>query len=183
MSIAGAVSGALSSMGWMLNEICGPVLADRAYVENNLVGRNVGVTLPEVTPQTIDMEAMGTLTLPMWHLLEDMETKITKVGVDLGLGKMLGGKKLQLEIRWAQEAVDQNGNLREFGCKAFITGIPKSLPGIELKPGEASENEITYATLRYQLYIDEEEVICIDRLAMKCMIAGVDYAKSIEQYL
>ena len=165
------------------NEICGPILANRAYVDGILVGKNVGVTLPEVTPQTIEIEAMGKLSLPMWHLLEDMEAKVTKPGTDLGLGRMLGAKKLALEIRWAQEAVGPSGDMREFGCKAFITGIPKSLPGSELSPGETTENELTYAVLRYQLFVDEEEMICVDRLAGKCEIAGVNYAKDIEKYL
>lgn len=173
----------LSTLKSVSKEITGPVLASRAYVDGALVGKNVGVTLPEVTPQTIEIEAMGKLSLPMWHLLEDMEAKVTKPGTDLGLGRMLGGKKLSLEIRWAQEAVGPSGDMREFGCKAFITGIPKSLPGSELTPGEATENELTYAVLRYQLFVDEEEMICIDRLATKCMVAGIDYAKDIEQYL
>ncbi len=170
-------------MGMSVSEICGPVIADTAYVNRTLVGENVGVVLPEVNPQTIDIQAMGTMSLPIWHLLEDMELKITKIGTDLGLKDMLGGKRMNLEIRWAQEAVDKDANPREFGCKAFITGIPKSLPGIELGLGETSENEVAYGVFRYQVFVDEVELICIDRLATKCKIAGVDYAKDIKKFL
>ena len=172
-----------NALKWYTAEICGPTLASRAYVENAMVGQNVTAELPEVTPQTIDIEAMGPMSLPMWHRLEDMEFKITKIGTDKGLGAMLSGQKLNIELRWAQQAADPYGNLREFGCKAFVTGVPKILPGTEVTPGETSENEMTYAVFRYKLYVDEEELINIDRFANKCVIAGVDYAKSIEKFL
>ena len=51
--------------------ICGPVVANTAYVENALVARDVAVTLPEVTPTAVDVQAMGTLSLPVWQLLEN----------------------------------------------------------------------------------------------------------------
>ena len=60
-------------MAFNPNSICVPVLGTTAYSNNTLVGRNVNITLPEVTPQTIDMQAMGTMSLPIWHLLEDLE--------------------------------------------------------------------------------------------------------------
>lgn len=170
-------------MGFDPNAICGPVLGTTAYSNNTLVGRNVNITLPEVTPQTIDMQAMGTMSLPIWHLLEDLEFAITKIGTDLGLGAMLGGKKLSLEVRWAQESVDGLGNLREFGCKAFVSGFPKIIPGSEITPGETTENEMTYTVARYQLIVDEEEIVKIDRFANQCFIAGTDYARDISTFL
>lgn len=61
------------------------MVANTAYVDNTLVARDVAITLPEVTPQTSDTQAMGTLSLPIWQLLENMELAITKIGLDLGL--------------------------------------------------------------------------------------------------
>ncbi len=66
--------------------ICGPVVGDTVYDENTLVARDVAITLPEVVPQTADVSAMGTMSLPIWQLLENMEASITKIGQDLGLG-------------------------------------------------------------------------------------------------
>ena len=42
--------------------ICGPVVADTAYSNGSLVARDVAITLPEVTPLTADLQAMGTFT-------------------------------------------------------------------------------------------------------------------------
>lgn len=161
----------------------GAVLASTAYVDNELVARNVAATLPEVTAITTDIEAMGTMSLPIWTRLEDMELTITKIGVDLGLAEMLSGSSLSVELRWAQQNVDEFGNAYESGCKAFVTGILKVVPGSEITPGEPTENEVVYGAHRYQLFIDGEEALCIDRFANICRINGVDYAGNIEQYL
>lgn len=163
--------------------ICGPVLADTVYSGNTLVAKDVGVNLPEVTPQTADLEAMGTLSIPMWQRLEDMETTITKIGADLGLRKMISGNKLAIEVRFVQSVTQADATIREIGCKAFLTLIPKSIPGIELAVGEASENEVSYTTLRYQLYVDGREMWCVDRLSCICRINGVDYGAKIKRYL
>jgi phage tail tube protein FII len=170
-------------IGLTLNEVCGPVEKARAYAGRSMVGENVNMTLPEVAAQTIEIEAMGKLSLPMWNRLENMETKITKIGTDSGLAAMLGGGKLDLEFRWAQTAINKAADSRQFGCKAFIVGIPISVPGIEIVPGETSEIEMTYATLRYQLFVDERQLLCVDRLAGKCVIGEKDYSKDIERFL
>lgn len=170
-------------IGSTLNEVCGPVEAARAYVNRSMVGENVNMTLPEATAQLIEIEAMGKLSLPMWNRLEDMEAKITKIGTDLGLLAMLGGSKLDIELRWVQSAINKAADARPLGCKAFILGIPKSVPGIEIVPGETSEIEMAYAVFRYQLFVDERQLLCIDRLAGKCVIGEKDYSKDIKRFL
>ncbi len=156
--------------------ICGPVIGTTAYSENKLVARDVAITLPEVTPLTADLAAMGTLSLPIWALLENMETAVTKIGTDMGLRSLIKPDMKPLEFRWAQTVTDASGNTKNVGCKAFITGIPNKIPGIGLTTGEASENECTIATTRYSLFVDGVEMFKIDRLAGIVRIAGKDYA-------
>lgn len=163
--------------------ICGPVVSDTVYSENQLVARDVAVTLPEVTPVTADVQAMGTLSLPIWQLLEHMETAITKVGVDKGLTTLIKPGMKPLEFRWVQTVTDANGNTKNVGCKAFIKGIPNKIPGIGLEIGSASESEVTIATTRYALFVDGAEMFLIDRLAGIVRIAGVDYAGDLDTML
>lgn len=155
--------------------ICGPVVANTAYVNNRLVAKDVSVTLPEVTPTTADLQAMGTMSLPIWQLIENLELSITKIGVDLGLRDMLKPESLPLELRWVQTVTDANGNVKNVGCKAFMRGIPNKLPEIALEVGEASENECTFMLTRYQVFADGSELFLIDRLAGILRIAGKDY--------
>lgn len=156
--------------------ICGPVVGVTVYSNNKLVARDTAITLPEVTPVTADIAAMGTLSLPIWQLLENMETAITKIGADMGLREIIKPDMKPLEFRWVQTITDANGVTKNVGCKAFIKGIPNKIPGIGITVGEASEIECTIATTRYNLFVDGTEVLLVDRLAGVVRIAGQNYA-------
>lgn len=167
----------------MFVPINGPVVADTAYVGNQLVARDVAVTLPEITPMTTDLAAMGTLSLPIWQLLEHMEAAITKIGVDKGLVAMIKPGVKSLEFRWIQTVTDANSTTKNVGCKAFITGNPTKIPGIGLAVGETIEGEVTFAVTRYGLFVDGEEMFLIDRLAGIVRIGGTDYAGNMNSML
>ena len=156
--------------------VCGPVVADTVYSENQLVARDVAVTLPEVTPITADLSIMGTFSMPVWQLIEHMEAAITKIGVDKGLRALITPKLKPLEFRWVQTVTDASGATRNVGCKAFLQGIPMKLPEVGVEIGSASEHEATIGLLRYQLYVDNEEMWLIDRTAGIVRIAGVNYS-------
>jgi phage tail tube protein FII len=126
---------------------------------------------------------MGTMSLPIWQLLENMETAITKIGVDNGLTSLIKPGMKPLELRWVQVVTDANGNTKNVGCKAFIKGIPNKIPGIGLEIGSASESEVTLATTRYALFVDGAEMFLIDRLAGIVRVGGVDYAGELENML
>ena len=156
--------------------ICGPVVGTTAYSEGKLVARDTAITLPEVAPVTADLAAMGTFSMPIWQLIENMETAITKIGSDLGLREIIKPDMKPLEFRWAQTVTDANGVTKNVGCKAFIKGVPNKIPGIGLTVGETSENECTIATTRYNLFVDGVEMFLVDRLAGIVRIAGKNYA-------
>lgn len=156
--------------------ICGPVVGDTVYCENKLVARDVSVTLPEITPMSADVQAMGTLSLPIWQLLEHMEAAITKIGVDEGLTALIKPDMKPLEVRWVQTVTDANGTTRNVGCKAFLKGVPNKIPGVGLEVGSASEGEATIGLTRYVLFVDGKEMWHIDRLSGIVRIDGKDYA-------
>ena len=147
------------------------------------MARDVSVTLPEVTPMTADVQAMGTLTIPIWQLLEHMETSITKIGADKGLAALIKPDMKPIEFRWVQTETDSGGNTKNVGCKAFIKGIPNKIPGIGLEVGSTSEAEVTIATTRYNLFVGGKEICLIDKLAGICRINGKDYAGDISTML
>ena len=125
---------------------------------------------------TADLQAMGTFSLPIWQLLEHMETAVTKIGIDEGFRAMIKPDMKPFECRWVQTLTDANGHTRNVGCKAFIKGVPSKIPGIELGVGETSENEVTIATSRYVLNVDGKEMVYVDRFAGIVRIDGKDYA-------
>lgn len=159
------------------------IVADTVYCDNTLAAKNVSVTLPEITFSTAEISAMGTIELPLVGLIDAMEASITKVGTDLGLIKMLTPEKHSIEVRYVQNNISADGTSTPEGCKAFLTGVPKSIPGISIEVGSASENEVSIAVTRYQLFANGEELLCIDKLNSICRINGKDYFADIAQYL
>jgi phage tail tube protein FII len=126
---------------------------------------------------------MGTLSLPMLGQIESMELAITKVGIDLGLGRLARLQAMNIELRWVQDAMLADGVTKPEGCKAFFRVAPKGMPGLGLNPGNASENELTYEVTRYQLYAGGTELWLVDRLAQILRVLGKDYYKDISSLL
>lgn len=163
--------------------LSGPIIADTVYSSGVLVAKDVAVSLPAVNPITTDYRAMGTMSLPIAGQIESMEMTITKVGVDMGLGRLLFVKSNILEFRWVQDVIKADGTSGPQGCKAFIRSISKNLPGLSIEPGNPSENDLIYEALRYQLFVGGAELWLIDRLSQIYRIMGVDYYREIQSLL
>lgn len=155
-------------------DIVGAVVGTSAYVDNVQVGRDVALRLPTLTPATVDVKAMGTFTIAVWQLLENMEAAITKIGHDKGLKAALSPVPKNYEFRWVQTVTDANGNTRNVGCKAFIRASANVANGADIVVGEAPETEIPLTATSYRLVIDGEDYHNVNRLANKLVIAGVD---------
>lgn len=157
----------------------GAVTGSTLYVNDKLVARDASITLPEVTPLTSELQAMGTMTMPLWELLENLEMTVNKIGVDLGFREALTPGMNSIEARFTQTQLDASGNAKTLMCKAFFRGQSLSIPGITVEVGSPSENELPYSLTRYVLYVNGAEVIYIDRLAGKCRINGKDYTDGL----
>lgn len=159
-------------------DLNGPVLITKVLCGTNTVAEDVKISLPEVTFLTAEFNALGKMELPI-ALTEALEGTITRIGIDNGLFKMLKLKNQQFEYRWGQSTVTRSGETKNKGCKAFVKGTAKSIPGGDLEPGETFEGSIPIAITRYQLYVDGKECILIDKLKGILRIDGVDYAKEL----
>lgn len=160
----------------------GAVLATTVYNEATLVAEDVAISLPEVEFQTSELKAQGSLELPT-PLTNALEASVTKVGFDRGFFSLLGLESKQIEYRFIHESISSDGSISTQGCKAFLTGIPKNIPGGGIEAGSNFEGEIKFAVTRYQLFVDGVERILIDKLQNICKINGTDYAKSLRSLL
>lgn len=164
-------------------DLDGSNLASTVYCEGDLVAKDVVFTLPAVTPKTADLRAMGTLTMPIPGQIEAMEASITKIGVDKGLRKLVKFESKTLEFRWVKDVKKADGSTVVVGLKAFLRVTPKTIPGLNVDPGNISENELTYSVSRYQLFVDGEEYWLIDQLNQILRVDGTDYCKNIRSLL
>lgn len=161
----------------------GPVVGATTYVNDKLIERDYGFTLPNVAFMTAAINAHGEMNVPIPQLLEDMEHSLTKVGADEGLAALSVGEPIDIEHRWVYLKINANGSTKNVGCKAFLHCLPKGVPELEITPGEITEAEATFTVLRYRLVVDGKEIVLIDRIANICKINGKDYAVDIEAML
>ena len=164
-------------------DIKGPVVADTVYSDNVLVAKDVAFTLPALTFLTADVQAMGTMSVPLVGLLEHMELAITKIGIDSGLSRMNRLQKQSFEFRWVQNVTKADGSQSVEGCKAFVRTMPGNMPGIGVEVGSATENEMTYGVTRVQIYANGVEIMCVDRLSQILRVNGKDYMSEVNNLL
>lgn len=170
-------------MAGLWKDQIGPILADTVYCNNKLAAKEVSFTLPSVVPLTSDFKAMGTLTLPLLGQIEAMESTITTIGVDEGLREMVQFEAKTLEFRWVQDVRISDASSKPQGCKAFLRVVPKQIPGLTVEPGSPSENELSFAVTRYQLFVNGKEQWLIDQLNHILKINGKDYYSNISSLL
>ena len=142
------------------------LVADTVYCDNELVAKDVAFKLPEIAFATAESQAMGAMETPL-----------------IGLVKASTPEKHNYEIRYVQNNISGDGASAPVGCKAFITGVPKGVPAVEGEVGSGSEHEIALAVYRYQLYVNGEELLCVDKLNSICRINGKDYFSEIAKHL
>lgn len=161
------------------------LLGVSVYLDNELIAEDVSCSLPAVSFAEVDVQAgAGPVTVPLTALPQNLEASVTFHGESEGFAKALSSAGKQLEIRWAVSQLAADQTMRAVGFKAFLTGIPRTFPGVSLAPGEASsENEVTWTVTRYQLVRDGETVILIDKLAGKVEVGGVDQAAELSKLL
>mgnify|MGYP006344231671 CR=1 FL=1 len=162
----------------------GPIEADTIYANDKLCAQDASVTLPEVTFLTADINAMGTMSIPLMTAIDDMEMTITKVGVDKNMTILTSPGKKRVEVRWVQDKIKSDATISGEGCKAFLTVSPVTLhPGASIEIGSASENDLTYKVFRYKLVVGGKTILLVDRLAHKLVVNGKDYSKTFDSLL
>ena len=141
-----------------------------------LVGKDVEVSLPEIKFLQLDQTAMGDFKISRKNQFEAMDMTIHHIGVDTGLIAMLAEEAQEIEVRWIEQIMKEDGSLTTIGCKAFLNAHPQvAAPPIVIKPGEPVDIEIKYNVSGYKLVRDGEIIWDINRLNQKCIVGKVDY--------
>lgn len=163
------------------NYLAGPTLRTSWLCNGQYVSKDVVITLPEIAMQTVEFPGMGTIEVPV-PLTDAIETTVAQNGLKKEFFKAYGLESKTHEFRASQQ-VTVDGNVKTIGIKAFVKGIVKTIPGATLEQGETVDGDIAIATYRYQLYVDGEEVILIDKFNNIFKIYGKDYAETMNSFI
>lgn len=156
------------------------ILGLTVYCDGVLIARDVKISLPSITNTTVDVSAMGTLSVPLAGIFDDMETSISLTGHDLLTSKMYEPRWHDLEIRSVQTDITKEGGEDRKAIKHKLLVYPKEIPMGDIEVGATTERESTFACRRYQQYINGKETMMIDRLQHLLRIDGVEYSSDIE---
>lgn len=159
----------------------GGAVACTVYINNKLVAEGVQIELPEVSNKTVTYQAMGDADMVM-PITDAMEATITFIGTDRGLLEALR-ENTEFECRWVEKKTTPLGGTVNVGNKAFLTGGAKSFPALSVQPGESVEVAIPLAVLRYTLFSDGEEVLCVDKNNFINRVNGVDLLAEVKTML
>ena len=130
-------------------DLKGAVVADTVYDSGVLTAKDTSFTLPAISQMTADLNAMGTMTVPIVGLLENMELSITKIGEDKGLGKMSKLDKHSFEFRCQSGRLHLTG-----GLQGFCQNIPT-----DCAPGYRCRNRIRFGK-RAHLHREPRADLC-----------------------
>lgn len=167
--------------GWI--DVPGAVAGSTVYCDGRLTQRNATCTLPEVTFTVVELKAGGTVEAPVPGQVDAMEMTITAANPDESFGDLCAPGSHEVEVRWAQQVVDSEGNSKLVGYKAFVRANGKTIPGVSVEVGSAGENEITLGITRYRLVKDGVEVLLIDQLNGIFKFNGEDYSYGLDALL
>lgn len=152
--------------------------------EQQLVARDVEISLPEITYETLDTTAMGKFELAQIHKFEPMGMAIHHIGIDMGLAAMLMAEMLELEIRWVEQVMIEDYSMKTVGCKAFVNAHPQvATPKIKVNIGDPLNMEIKYHVNGYKLVRDGVVLWDINRLSQKFIVNNVDYYAHLESMI
>lgn len=160
------------------------ILGASVYIDDQLVAENVAVQLPAITFSEAEVQAgAGPISIPLYPLPAALEATVTFKGQSEGLTAAIASAGKQVEIRWAGSRLQPDQSSAVVGFKAFLMGVPRSLPGESIEVGSVADNEVTWAVTRYQLVADGETVILIDKLAGKVELYGQDHSSALANLL
>lgn len=163
-------------MGLKALKTNGPVISDSLYCNGELIAREFSFSIGEIKPVTAEIQAMGTINVPINGLVEDTTCTITLKGTDELTKVLTRQERLSLEIRGVQSVIDTAGNEYKVGIKYFLTVMPMGVPGEDNAPGEVTTREYNFQLYSYQKVFNGETHIDMDRFANRYETDGKDWA-------
>ena len=88
-----------------------------------------------------------------------------------------------LELRFARDVQQANGQMVPEGTKIYITGINKRYDPGKVEPPTTMDGSCEFEVLRYRQVIASEETLLIDKRNYIYKVNGVDYTSQIRALL
>ena len=158
----------------------------RSFCDGVVIDEYVSVELPELSLATHEVSGagvMGTLDVPSRTQIEGMELGVSTSGMGAGRARLMTPGQHRLEFRATQEVYTPENGVQVEGLKIFVTGVLKSGGGGTLESASGVESDATFEVLRYEEYVNGEEMLIVDKVNIIYRVLGADHAQDIRGYL
>lgn len=162
------------------------VVAQKALINGSEIGDNTTVTLPSFEFGGSEVKGggvSGTLTIPSIAQIGEMTTSISARNFGLEIKDMVTNDAVEIEYRFLEDAVTNDGKKFPAGTKIFMKGWLAKLEGGKIESGSPRETTAEYNIFRYREVRDGEEYLCIDKLKPTFRVGGKNLRAEIDDNL
>lgn len=145
------------------------------------------VSLPDIPFKVVTVSGAGMggdIEVPLIGMLENMTMTVNFLSVTSSAVYLMAPRKHQLDLRVAEENWDVEHAEAEIQAdKYVVVAMPKNIKPGSVAPATAADASGEFAVYYYAAYKDGEKLWEIDKRALKCEVAGVDYAAPLRRAL
>lgn len=157
---------------------------DKGIPEAFPLGIDEEVTLPSISHPTMDVQLMGSASIPNQTAVEDLECSFTLPNNPRVIAALKGGVRTFIIRHAINVSEAQSGNVVLQGFTATVSGFVSSKEGLSLSAGGESKTTVTVKCTYYRLAdADNNELYNIDRPNGVLKIGGNDMRQSLRELL
>jgi P2 family phage contractile tail tube protein len=167
----------------MINPVPERLINFRVYVGNdNLVGVAT-VELPDIEAMTDTISGAGIageIDSPILGHFQSMATTISFRTIEEGAMKLAGQRSWDLTFRGSQQVNDAgNGTLTSVPVRLSMKGVTKRNGLGSFEVGSTTDSEVELELSYLKIFINNTEVLELDKYNFKYVVNGVDYLETV----
>ena len=171
----------------MSNPVPERLINFKVYTDaNNLVGVAT-VDLPDIEAMTDTVSGAGIageVDSPILGHLSSMALTINFRTITDGGLKLTGQKAHQLDFRGSQQIYNAGtGEYSSAPVRVSVRAIPKRTALGSLEVGSTTDTELEFELTYMKVFINNQEMIEVDKYNFKFVVDGVDYLESVREDL
>ncbi len=145
------------------------------------------ITLPELSFMSESLKGAGIageMELPTLGHFQSFTFTINWNVIESENIKLLAPKTYHFDCRGSRQSHDTGtGIIQEGPIKILLRGIPKKVSLGKLDPAAKTDTSAEFEAVYIKIWIDEKEVVEIDKFNFICKINGVDYLEKVRKNL
>jgi uncharacterized protein len=166
--------------------VSGNVIAHKLLRDGVEIDDNVSCQLPSLDALTGEVKGaglMGPIDMPVTGQLGSMVFTVNMRSVNKNAVELARPGIQNLELRFARDVINANGQKIPEGTKIFISGMNKKYDPGKVEGAATMDGSAEFEVIRYRQIINGEETLLIDKKNFIYKVNGIDYMAAIKAAL